>query len=218
MRDAWSAAWSSSSHQHPSVLSHQLLIRWHGRILPPPRTESSASCCDTASNKCSDSISAPPNASSHGTRPYLAVVGLGQAAITLAGEVLAHSRLGLASAVFIHELAEVRFVSARCRAARGHCRQVRSQPRPRHRSTDFVDSIDNNESAYTSNPTLVPWKLPGGLLRVVARPPNKGIALDTGTPMLHSRHTTGTVPTAHATRASRPQWPPVVAIAAAGVR
>jgi hypothetical protein len=28
------------------------------------------------------------------------------------------------------------------------------------------------------------------LLRVVARPPNKGIALDTGTPMLHSRRTT----------------------------
>jgi hypothetical protein len=39
---------------------------------------------DTASNKCSDSISASSSASSHGTRPNLAVVGLGQAAITLA--------------------------------------------------------------------------------------------------------------------------------------
>jgi len=82
---------------------------------------------------------------------------------------------------------------------------IRAQPRPRHRSTDFVDSMDNTESACISNPTLVPLKLTGGLLRVVARPPNKGIALDTGTPMLHSRRTTGTVPTAHATMALRPR-------------
>jgi hypothetical protein len=78
--------------------------------------------------------------------------------------------------------------------------------------------MDNTESACTSNPTLVPLNLTGGLLRVVAGPPNKGIALDTGTPMLHSRRTTGTVPTAHATRALRPHWLPVVAVAAAGVR
>ena len=100
-------------------MSFQVLIR--------ANTSAAAHCVkskllDTASNKCSDSISASSNASSHGTRPNLAVVGLAQAAITLAGEVLAHSRLGLAAAVFIHELAEVRFVSTRCRAARGHCR------------------------------------------------------------------------------------------------
>jgi hypothetical protein len=40
--------------------------------------------------------------------------------------------------------------------------------------------VDNTESACTYTSTLVPLKLTGGLLRFVARPPNKGIALDTG--------------------------------------
>jgi hypothetical protein len=35
---------------------------------------------------------------------------------------------------------------------------------------------------------------------------------------LHSRRTTGAVPLAHATRALRPRWLPVVAVAAAGIR